>query len=248
MKRITNIEQNTEEWLDFRRGKIPGSRVVDMYSDKPFTATDVKRELYRLGVDFKKSDSMGNLVKLLPSESLHRLINEAPKKVGFYEVIAERLGIPPDDESPMDRGHRLEPEAAAEFSKRYKKKLREVGCWQSDVDPRIINSPDREVVPKKGRKITEAVEIKCLASSKHIEAVIENNIPNVYNSQIVQYFVVNEALETLYFVFYDPRVTAQPFHCIKITRDDLGDKPEKYLEFELQQLKLIDDIVERLAF
>ena len=29
-------------------------------------------------------------------------------KIGFYELIAERVAIPANDENVMDRGHRLE--------------------------------------------------------------------------------------------------------------------------------------------
>ena len=37
------------------------------------------------------------------------------KKIGFFEIIAERLGIPADGENQMERGSRLEPECIAAF-------------------------------------------------------------------------------------------------------------------------------------
>lgn len=245
--KIIELEQGSEKWLEFRRGKITGTRLGDVYSDKLYNATDVKRELYANKIEFKKSAPIAELEALLPSSSIAKLREGAPKKVGFYETIAERLAIPADDERPMDRGLRLEEEASEEFTKRYKKELEIVGCWQSDEDPRIINSPDRQVKPKKG-KITEAVEIKCLGSARHIEAVIENIIPSTYESQVIQYFIVNPDLEKLYFVFYDPRLQSVPFYCIEVTREELGDKPEKYKQFQLEQLKQMDEIVARLAF
>lgn len=246
---VINLKQGSEEWLEFRRGKITGTRLGDVWSDKLYTATDVKRELYAAGIDFKKSAPLAELEALLPSATLQKLRDSAPKKVGFYETIAERLAIDEDgDETAMDRGLRLEDEASLEFEKRYGKKTELVGCWQSDEEPRIINSPDRQVVPRKGKPITEAVEIKCLGSARHIEAVIENKIPSQYDSQVIQYFIVNPDLKTLYFVFYDPRLQSVPFHCIEVSRESLGNKPEQYKQFQIEQLRLMDEIVERLAF
>lgn len=248
MKQI-KLEQGSQEWHDFRLGKITGTRLGDVYSDKLYTATDLKRELYAAGIEFKKSAPIAELESLVPSAILRKLRDNAPKKVGFYETIAERLAIPEEGtESPMDRGIRLEDEAADEFAKRYEKPIATDGCWQSDDDPRIINSPDRYVVPEDGKPITEAVEIKCLGSAKHIEAIIENKIPTVYESQVIQYFIVNDDLQTLYFVFYDPRLQSVPFHCIEITRESLGNKPEKYKQYQLEQLQQMDEIVARLAF
>ncbi len=40
------------------------------------------------------------------------------KKMGFYQLVADRVAHDPDpDESPMDRGNRLEREAVEKLSK-----------------------------------------------------------------------------------------------------------------------------------
>ena len=39
------------------------------------------------------------------------------RKIGFYELIAERIAIPPSGENVMDRGKRLEDEAVERFAK-----------------------------------------------------------------------------------------------------------------------------------
>ena len=39
------------------------------------------------------------------------------KKIGFYELIAERMGIFEEEENAMERGLRLEPEAIELFEK-----------------------------------------------------------------------------------------------------------------------------------
>jgi hypothetical protein len=248
--KVIKLEQGSQEWLDFRKGKITGTRLHNIWAAKSYLKVDLIKALTDGNIEIPKGASTADLEKLLTPEIESKLWIETWKKqdekVGFYETIAERLSIPEDYENPMDRGLRLENDAAEEFSKRYKKKLEIAGCWQADDNENIINSPDRAI--RKGDIFPEAVEIKCLNSASHIKAVIENKIPDEYMSQVIQYFIVNDDLQTLYFVFYDPRVTSVPFHCIEVTRESLGDKPARYKQFQVLKLKEIDEIVERLSF
>src|SRR3990167_5082243 len=65
------------------------------------------------------------------------------RKIGFYELIAEKLGIPADDESAMDRGARLETEAIEQFVKETGKKVdTSLVIWTRDDDENIAISPD----------------------------------------------------------------------------------------------------------
>lgn len=203
--KIIDVTQQSEAWEEFRKGKISGTMLSDLYSKR------------------------------------------GTRKIGFYQVIAERLAIEPDGENPMDRGLRLEDEAISAFTNRTAKLVERVGICQHDYYPSIINSPDGLIRNKDG-VYTEAVELKCLSSARHLEAVITNEIQSEFEAQKIQYFIVNPDLQTLYFVFYDPRVGSHPLHIIEVTRESLGDLPELYLKFQLAQLKEIDEIVERLAF
>lgn len=203
--KIINVEQGSEEWHDYRKGKISGTMLGELYSKR------------------------GN------------------RKIGFYQMIADRLAIDPDDENRMDRGLRLEEEAIELFEKQYKKKVERVGISVHDKYPKIINSPDGLI--KNGSKYTEAVEVKCLSPARHIQAVVENSVPNEFEAQMLQYFIVNPDLQTLYFVFYDPRIVTVPLHIVEVHRTDrLQVLVDKYLAFQLDQIKEIDEIVERLAF
>lgn len=250
--KIVDLEQGSEEWLEFRRGKITGTRLGDIWTAKGYLKVDLVKTLADSGVEIPKGATMAQLKQMLTPESESSLWSQTwaaqQKKLGFYETIAERLGLPRDHEDRMDRGLRLEQEAADLFSQKTGKELETVGCWVSDVDDRIINSPDRPVKPKKKGIYTEAVEIKCLSPARHIQAVVENVVPEEFESQKVQYFVVNKHLETLYFLFYDPSIASVPYHVVKVTRKELGDKPELYLKFQVDQLREMDEIVERLAF
>jgi len=202
--KILDMAQRSDEWFAYKRGKIGGTMLSDLYSKK------------------------GN------------------RKVGFYELIAERLAVEPDDENRMDRGLRLEEDAMAAFIKETGKKVDLVGICVHDDYPEIINSPDGLI--KNEGKYTEAVEIKCLSSARHLQVVVEEEIPDEFEAQKCQYFIVNPDLKTLYFVFYDDRILSVPLKIIKVTREELGDSLQKYLEFQIEQLKAVDEIVERLAF
>lgn len=165
------------------------------------------------------------------------------KKIGYYELIAERLGIPADDENPMDRGSRLELEAIEYFENRTGKKVdKSLVMWTLEDNESIAISPDGFI------EELEAVETKCLSSAKHIEAYLTQEIPDEYEFQKLQYFIVNDKLKTLYFCFYDPRILVMPFFYIKINREDIEDEIKMYLDYQKQVLKEVDEIVNNLTF
>jgi hypothetical protein len=168
------------------------------------------------------------------------------RKVGFYELIAQRIAVEADGENPMDRGQRLEPEAIEQYEKKTGNKVEKVGICENDDHPKIINSPDGLV--KNGEKYIGAVEAKCLSSARHLQAVIEKEIPSEYDPQKAQYFIVNPDLEWLDFVFYDPRIPSVPLYIIRTMREEIEPQLDMYLEFQLDQLEEIDEIVEQLAF
>lgn len=164
------------------------------------------------------------------------------KKIGFYELIAERLGIPADGEDAMARGLRLESEAMSRFEKETGKKVnQDLVIWSRDDDVNIAISPDGYI----GKK--EAVEVKCLSSARHIQAIIENKIPDEYEYQVLQYFIVNEDLKTLYFVMYDPRIIAKDFVVFEVQRKDVQADVETYLTLERETLSEVIAWTEKLS-
>ena len=120
---------------------------------------------------------------------------------GFYELIAERVAIPADGENAMDRGKRLEVEGIERFEATTGKVVnKDLVLWVREDNENIAVSPDGYIGD------TEAVEVKCLNSASHIEAFLTGDIPTEYEYQVLQYFIVNDNLQTLYFCFYDPRM------------------------------------------
>jgi len=168
------------------------------------------------------------------------------RKMGFYELIAERLSIPDDYDNAMERGHSLEEGAIKMFEKQEGEDVEHVGLCVSDTDEHITLSPDGLI--KKDGKYKEAVEVKCLSSANHLRAYIEQKPPSEYEEQFIQYFIVNEDLEKLNIVFYDPRVNCLPYHRLLIFRSDIEDKIKEYREYQEKTLDEIEEIITNLTF
>ena len=165
------------------------------------------------------------------------------RKIGFYELLADKLAIAEEYEDPMERGTRLESEAVERFAKEIGKPVtNDLVMWVSDIDDSIAYSPDGVISD------TELAEIKCLSSARHLQAYFEKEIPKEYYEQVVQAFIVNEKLETLYFVFYDPRVVSKPIHWITVERESVEKDIEAYLEYQKTTLEEINKMVAELVF
>lgn len=165
------------------------------------------------------------------------------RKIGFYELIAEKVAVAPDGENPLDRGVRLEPEAIQRFMDETGEKIdTSLVLWMRDDDENIAISPDGF----KGQ--TVAVEAKCLSSARHLEAYLEQKVPDEYEMQKIQYFVVNEKLKTLYWVFYDPRIPCKDFFYLTFHRKDLQKEIEEYLAYQKAVMEEVNDIVNQLTF
>jgi YqaJ-like viral recombinase domain len=259
---IIDVEQNTPEWLAERRGRVMGSIAQDVIPKPPLKA-DVVKTLKDLGLEYiqlpgGEPPTTKMLTKMLSLDDLVRLGRKEDRKIGFYQLIADVLAIPPAEEeteeeygSASDRGHGLEQAAIDALSEHIGKKIHRVGICTRDDEPRIANSPDGMIKNSRG-KWTGAAEVKCLKSALHIKAVIEDKIPDAspynYWSQAMQYFVVNDDLEVLYFVFYDPRFTPKPLHIIEVHREDVEDKVAELLAYQRDTLAEVDRIIEGLAF
>jgi len=165
------------------------------------------------------------------------------KKKGYYELIAERIAVEADEENPMERGLRLEEEAVMKFKEATGKTVdTSLVIWQREDCESIAISPDGFIGE------TEAVEIKCLSSASHIEAWLTKEVPSEYIDQVMQYFCVNDKLETVYSVFYDPRIPAKDYFVIETKREDVMEKVEAYLQYQKDTIAEINQIVCELSF
>ena len=166
------------------------------------------------------------------------------EKAEFYKLIAERISKPSNGENPMDRGQRLEQTAVEILEAKLNKKfIKDLVMWERDDNEHIAISPDAY-----SDDFKEAVEVKCLSSHEHIEAYLKQEIPSEYEFQALQYFIVNDDLETLYFVLYDPRLIVKEHFYITITRAEIQSKIDEYLEYQIVKLAKINEIVNKLSF
>jgi putative phage-type endonuclease len=167
------------------------------------------------------------------------------KKIGFYEVLAERLAYAPDGQNPMERGVELEDEAIDKVSQYLEKPIEKVGFCVHDEYPSIAVSPDGLI--KSGGKYTEAVEVKCLASSRHLQMLVEGEVPEDYYWQMLQYFIVIDTLEKLHFCSYDPRMVGNELVVITVKREDVAEDIAKWYEYEVNLLKELDELTARFS-
>ena len=138
---------------------------------------------------------------------------------------------------------------------------------EAEIYSSIYSSPDRIILPegivpakyvdmegeldyeayeKEPFKITEEIEVKCLKASKHLMAWDTRRVPEDYWAQKIQYFITNEYLQTLYWVFHNPLVPIMPTFILVIKREDLGHWPETMLRYQRRTIKGMNAFRERL--
>ena len=171
------------------------------------------------------------------------------EKIGFYELIAERLTVSEEDfegfvpnETPMDRGTRLQKYAIDRFCKETGKEVDEsLVLWTREDNESIAVSPDGVISE------AEAVETKCLSSARHVEAYLTNEIPDEYKYQTRQYFIVNDKLEKLYVCFYDPRIPCKAFFYMVIERSEVEAEIAELLSTQVEKLKKVEEAVLKMS-
>lgn len=97
----------------------------------------------------------------------------------------------------MLRGQDLEPFAREYLSNYTGLQFLESGWLQSEENELLGLSPDGITEDE-----TVSCEIKCFARKKHIEVLLENDIPIDNINQCLQYFVVNPKLERHYYIAF----------------------------------------------
>ena len=166
----------------------------------------------------------------------------------FYQKVAERLaeGTGDDDglESSRERGKDLEEDAIREAEQKLGLSLIRGNVWQDSKDPNHIESPDAYT-----EDLKTAVEIKCLSSARHIQAICENRPPQEYWAEYLNYFLVNSKLQTLYVFLYDPRFMFEHlcWRAFEIKRKDVEYEIERMRDIDAEAERKIAYIVEQLT-
>ena len=259
--KILDLEQRTQEWLDFHEGRISGSSAKEYSSVRYIPKTELVEFAKSKGYEFPKNLTMDNIRAMMTEDELNELYANVQLNDSIYKLIAQRIAKPinPNDYvdrmpegatySAMLRGQILEDEARELIAKKLGKQIIPGRVWQSDVNEYIICSPDGEIVDETD-DVFEAVEIKCLDSWKVVRAFYEKHPPLDYEAQIIQYFLVNENLRTLYFciysdVFTNPELGLQIF---ELKREDYQEAIEMTGRVQNATLELVEKEVQKLMF
>lgn len=219
--KILDLDQNSEEWLEFRKGKSGGSAFGKMYKVNGNTNHQLKDQFFTMLAERVARP-------MTPNDYLDRV----PQGVPFSWAV---------------RGHILEPDAAKAFAVRYNKALSDGKVWADENDYSSYVSPDRVIVSPDG-KIREAVEIKCLSSEKVLKVWWDKKnqrsgdsdfwiIPtNEYRAQALKYFMINEDLEKLYWVIYTDLIPQLELQVLEIGRQEVIDLIEDAKQVEKEYL------------
>lgn len=168
----------------------------------------------------------------------------------FYEILAERLTVGAHDaispQEQMQRGHELEGEAITlAVEKLGLKKVATDNVWIDENNDNFICSPDAY---EDSKKPTWAIEVKCLSSARHVEALVTNVYPSDYKSQVLNYFLINESLKTLYFVMYDPRFVDEhlQMRIFTVKRNEVEYELERLRDVREEAEVMINNLIKKL--
>ena len=181
--------------------------------------------------------------------------------MGIFELVAEQVAIGKDGEPERDRGLRIENDGLKLTQKKYKLDLNlDPGMWLSD-DGKLGVSPD---AAEKGKKPTYAAENKSLDTKNHVMGIINDvlakKLPNYnpinslkigtsnFSPQVIQYFVVNKDLETVYFTLYDDRMALENVmhYVIIIKREHVTEFIDGQEAYERDALAKVDKFIKIL--
>lgn len=261
MVKILDLEQRTDEWLQFRLGKISGSKAKNYSTPVGLLKAHYTAKAKEMGIQLDKNDTIPAIKDKLGKDAVLALETQAQLTDHIYKLIAEQVAEPinPNDyEDRLDgrkfseavRGEILEDEAREAVAKYLNKKIIPGRMWQSEDHPGLILSPDGEIVSSDG-VVREAWENKALINYKMVKVYYEKEVPKDYWSQCLHYFVVNKDLETLYFSLYSDRFAMAPqigLQVIEIKRKDIENEIETARAIALSSLSLVEQEVLKLTF
>lgn len=160
------------------------------------------------------------------------------------ELIAEDFAPLPEvfQNDAMMRWNLLEPQAREEYEDMTWQKVDELWFCLHETKNYLGLSPDWLINywTKKKPFYRKAIEIKCLWAKNHLKYIREDKVPAEHKWQVVNYFLVNEDLQELDFILYNPDVYVDKLrmHIIPVKREDYA----KDIEEIQEKLKVFVDL------
>lgn len=259
--KILEFEQRSEEWFEYRDGRIGGGKAKEYAKPRYISKDELVKYAQDKGHEFKPTITMNNIRELMSQQDLDELDYSVQMSDAIYKLIAENIAKPINENDYEDRlggrrfsmalrGELLEDEARERISVELGTDVLPGRVWQSDFNDKIYVSPDGEIISEDD-KVRKAVEIKCLDSWKIVKAFYEQSPPDEYRQQVVQYFLVNEDLEELYFCMYSDVFAAAPaleLQVFSVKRKDVEREVEAARILEENVLKIVDREVQQFIF
>lgn len=201
--KIINLSQtnNTDAWLNERIGRITGTKSGNLalnhyqqtdtkklieYRNKALEQSKTAKTPEESNKYFQKAQDYDT--RLVEAETKNKRLKTS---IEFWRFLAETMAEQPDNEPPMERGHRLEPEniqlTLQQLGYQQEDCITDCGIWESDEDNRIACSPDAY---ENTENPTWAIECKSLGSAYHLQAAI----PWMIHSQLIRQHTLPEPL------------------------------------------------------
>lgn len=134
----------------------------------------------------------------------------------------------------MRWGKEQEPNARKAYEYHTGLEIKEFGFFLHDSNEYLAISPDGYTDDLKG-----GIEIKCPTTKTHVKYIRMGKLPGEYKAQVFHNFIVNQELEWLDFVSYDPRFKSCQMFIKRVTREEIE---EELADYEAELLKFIDKL------
>lgn len=229
---ILRVEQNSEEWYEFRRGRIGGSK---SHGIKPLSRGKYKGLVQGTVGFWKLLAERVSIAKDGESEMErgHRL---------------ESLGLQKtNDKFNLNMVWKTEEDKTLP------------GLWVSETSDDMYISPD---AAEAGDKPTYAAEVKAFDTHKHLQIMYEdmqaskekdynpiNSLPIDNIDQAVDYFVINKDCQTLYWTMINDMVALDSLehYVIVIERKHVEERIKKLEEVQITVLNELESMLKGIA-
>lgn len=220
--------------------------------DELLTKTEAKNKRLKVGIDFWKflAETMAEQPDgENPMERGHRLepenIHLTLQQLGYQqEDCITDCGIWESDEDPRIA---CSPDAyQASENPTWAIECKSLGSAYhlQAVIPWMVHSQRIRQREIPGNLADAAAQV-LPATATSLKATNMDFIPDTYKAQVLQYFVVCDTLETLYFSMYDPRVYGDARHqIIPINRGSIQPLIAEHKRKQLNTLHIIDTLTE----
>ena len=218
------MEQGTMEWHAARAGRVGGTSLESAIGAR-FDAKKDKWVIEKTAAAKKKQLTL------------------------CYELIAERMTEVQTSElnnAAVERGRELEPMAIMEASKLTKENYTDCGMLVATCTQELGVSPDSIV--HDGFAVIGGLETKCPSSKKHVEYIINNEVPREYFWQVMSPFLCDDSIRFWDFVSYDDRNYEKPLFHKRVIRDDYEALIKEAKAALIDFLKMVSDTHERMVF